>query len=133
MKTKIEYEHTPYKGEPSRGTGSVVTPMREGWVMRTRGEHGRPVRHDFECPVHGVFEQEAPSDAVPDSVPCPLDSWSVVGFPEEYASRAAAEESCRARGIGLYEVRLETQRCAEDAPWRAQRIAVGWSAGSVRC
>lgn len=109
---KIEYEHTPYRQEPSRGTGSHVE-QREGeaFVRRTRGDHGRLVKHDYECPVHGRFEARCPSDAVPNEMPCPHADIGV--------------------DLG-YTMAPRVNHCGRTSTWRAQQIAVGWSAGSVR-
>lgn len=124
MGMKIEYEHTPYRQEPSRGTGSTVE-QREGeaFVRRTRGEHGRMIAHDYECPVHGRFEARVPSGAVPDEMPCPVDTgWHLAeGAPGE-GLLVVGQQDPRARP--LY--------CGLTSPWRPQQIAVGWSAGSVR-
>lgn len=81
MNYKITNE-TPYMDPNSYGTGSIVTP-REGYNLRTRGDHNHLVRHDYRCPVHGVFEKLVTSGDVPDVVPCleRVDrDWSTGGF-----------------------------------------------------
>lgn len=100
MRQTIEVEGVSYNGEPSRGTGSVVTPT---------------VEVTCECPVHGRFELRIEGDA-PTEVSCTLTSWAIAGFATEYRDRAAAEDGVYALGMGLDEVRLETQKCAETAP-----------------
>lgn len=79
-------EETPFPDLHSRGTGSIVT-ERNGYILRTRGEHNRLVRHDYRCPVHGVFEATTPSGEVPDVMLCPFDSCTKMS-PWQYPSVA---------------------------------------------
>jgi hypothetical protein len=97
-------EETPYVDPHSRGTGSIVT-ERKGYVLRTRGEHNRLVRHDYRCPVHGVFEEMVPSGDVPDAMPC-----FVTVVTDEH-------------GAG---------QCHQRSPWQYPTVAQGISAGSVK-
>ena len=97
-------DETPFPDLHSRGTGSIVT-ERPGYILRTRGEHNRLVRHDYRCPVHGVFETIVPSGDVPDEV------------------------KCRHMVDGEYRGSLD---CGKHSPWQAPSVGQGWAAGTVK-
>lgn len=101
-------EETPYADPHSRGTGSIVT-ERRGYILRTRGEHNRMVRHDYRCPVHGVFEAMVQSGDVPDEMPCGHRIYSATP--------------------GWEHVWTE---CDRESPWQYPTVAQGLSAGSVK-
>lgn len=71
-------EETPYTDPHSRGTGSIVH-ERKGYILRTRGDHGHPVPHDYLCESHGVFEAKVPSGEVPHEIPCRHPSTVYMG------------------------------------------------------
>ncbi len=96
-------EETPYTDPHSRGTGSIVH-ERNGYILRTRGEHNRMVRHDYRCPVHGLFEAMVPSGDVPDIVPCNVP-------------------------LALY---MSGVQCGMSASWQSPNVAQGWTAGTVK-
>jgi hypothetical protein len=99
-------DETPYADPHSRGTGSIVT-ERKGYVLRTRGEHNRLVRHDYRCPVHGIIERDVNSGDVPDYMQCPVT-------------------------VGIYNDPSNAHQCTEMMPWQYPTVAQGLSAGSVK-
>lgn len=103
-------DETPYQDPHSRGTGSIVT-QRKGYILRTRGEHNRLVRHDFDCPLHGVFEARVPSGDVPTEMPCSVMLWCVVNG----------------------EVTDRQVSCGEPSPYRVPVVGQGLASGSVKC
>lgn len=103
-----------------------------GFRVRERGAIGATVVHAYRCPVHGLVDFEVRRDHLPDVLPCPLVSWSIAGFDDEYADQEAAEQACRARCIGLDEVRFETQRCADNCTWAGSQCGQGWAAGECK-
>jgi hypothetical protein len=98
-------EETSYTDPHSRGTGSIVT-ERKGYILRTRGEHNRLVRHDYRCPIHGVFEVMVRSGDVPESMPCPAEI--------------------------LTRVFTCTWICCMNSEYVTPTVAQGWSAGKVK-
>lgn len=101
MSSYVITDEVPYQDPHSRGTGSIVT-ERKGYILRTRGEHNRLVRHDYRCPEHGLFEALVPSDAVPDAMPCismdhrfinAIDHgpWSYCNLPSPYQPPTVAQ------------------------------------------
>lgn len=87
------------------------------WILKLRGDSTAPILAEYECPVHGRFEITLPRPA-PDVVSCPLNSWSVARVDKEYASREEAAAAALEAGIDPEQAFFETQRCAEDSPWR---------------
>jgi len=73
-------------------------------ITRTRGEHNRLVRHDYRCPVHGVFEAMVKSGYVPDNIPC------------QY--------------VDIHEEPLI--KCGVPSPWQYPIVGQGISAGIVK-
>lgn len=101
-------DETPYTDPNSRGTGSIVT-ERKGYILRTRGEHNRMVRHDYVCPVHGVHEHMVSSGDVPNEMPCCF---------------VVTSEPCGSDWRHVI--------CGESSPWRHPTVNQGLSAGSVK-
>ena len=60
---------SPYRGEPSYGTNSIVV-ERKGYNVRTRGDTSGTIEHEYECPVHGRFKAHVPRADVPDEEKC---------------------------------------------------------------
>lgn len=92
----------------SRGAAQHVE-ERKGFTLVVRGDVGRMIDHDFECPAHGVFTASVPSDAVPDVMPCPT-------IVEQRLSDPAIPVTC-----------------AGHSPWRAPLVGQGYAAGEVTC
>lgn len=104
-------DEVPYADPHSRGTGSVVT-QRKGYVLRTRGDHNHMVRHDYRCPVHGVFEAMVPSGDVPEAIRCNSTDWSMMG--------------------GWVREAMHGKPCDELAYYQAPMVGQGWAAGTVK-
>lgn len=111
------------------GETEYVAPS--GYTVRVRGDCEGLVTHSYRCPVHGLFDASVPRAEVPDEVFCPLRSWSIAGRDEEYASFEAAEDAARALRFDLSEVCVETQACADIAPWAGSLCGIGFAAGEV--
>ena len=121
MECTVNYKVTdevPYSDPHSRGTGSIVT-QRKGYILRTRGEHNRLVRHDYRCPVHGVFEAMVPSGEVPAEMSC------------QKRSEPRMFDLFGATGQEIERIK-ELYVCGKPSPWQTPTVAQGWAAGSVK-
>lgn len=87
--------------EPSRGTGSVVE-QRVGYTVRTRGDIGGWIEHEYECPVHGRFSRTMKRHVIEDVIQC-------------------------ARGWQTN----EATKCTEWATWVPPLVGIGRAAGEV--
>lgn len=113
-------DEVPYSDPHSRGTGSIVT-QRKGYVLRTRGDHNHMVRHDYRCPVHGVFEAMVPSGDVPSEMPCPEIDHTY----------------CWRDNDGAIVISCDTYpappvRCDGPSTYQAPMVGQGWAAGTVK-
>lgn len=112
--TRTEHEFTPYREDPSYGTGAVIDDSK-GFRIRTRGAKGEgSIEHDYECPVHGRFSAMVPRAEVPDFVEC---------------SARRDDSPVILTSFGMLSLLGE---CCMKSPWRASTFATGISSGSVR-
>lgn len=88
-----------------------------GLVTRDRGDVGRLVRHDYRCPVHGVFEARVSSESVPDEMPCP---------------RSDPDDASAAEGCELVNAGYDPEHCGLTSPWSPSVAAIWPSSGEVR-
>lgn len=95
---------SPYRGDPSHGTGSTIV-ERKGYNVRTRGDTGGTIEHEYECPVHGRFKALVPRADVPDEIGC--------------AARAERHHIVRA--------------CGARSLWCPPVVGIGFAAGEVTC
>jgi hypothetical protein len=99
---------SPYRREPSYGTGSVVV-ERKGYNVRTRGDTSGTIEHEYECPVHGRFKAMVPRVDVPDARQCPTASGHTLSRDGEWSSTF----------------------CTSVARWVPPLVGVGRSSGEV--
>lgn len=103
-----------------------------GLVQRDRGDVGRLVRHDYRCPVHGVFELEVSSQDVPDEVACTMvhEPPTIATLAPWHREQDGSEIWVSEHGIE-FRVRHGNVLCGLTSPWSPSRVGIWKSAGEV--
>lgn len=96
---------------------STVTEHPAGFRVRTRGDTGGTVKHEYRCPVHGVFEAMVPRAEVPDAVVCQ------VRCPHFHADGYLVVEGYPSTNANI---------CGRTSPWAGSSCSIGISSGMVR-
>ena len=114
--TRIVDEVKPYRPSGGSNAGSVVE-ERKGFVIRSRGDVGGVIRHEYECPVHGRFSREVSRASVPETVQCRSGAtgcdfvmavWALPRYPWQWS-----------------------EACDRDASWCPPLVSIGIPAGEV--
>ncbi len=95
---------------------SSVVPRGKTWGIRTRGDTGGVVAHEYRCPVHGVFTALVSRASVPDEVACQRIESLVVGY-----------AGMRPHIDALYQDHV----CDLPSPWAGSSVAIGIEPGMV--